>query len=376
VLPEVIERRLRAASRGVVVLAVDGLSYEAAGQTLPHAHLQPLRSTFPSTSTTAWLTAVTGVDAGEHGVVGMVYRAPGADRVTHLVSGRAMAFDRQNQTMDHQKNVGEGELVRRVPTLFDRCAAAGIPALAVGAELQQLSGAWVTALLHGAHTVPSTDTAPSADPQAVVERTVREVEAVLAAPGPAAPCLVWAYVNLDDHIHRAGYDHRLRASVRLLDAAASRWADAGWSVLAHADHGLAPVAPRADLMEAWARLDSPGYCAMPGGGAGRVRWLYPLPGGERRLAERLADALGDHALVLTPDDLDRRGLLPASPAVRERIGAVVAVAASPGFPVPDPGLAWEHGALTEAETLVPLASWGPDPATAPPATAPPATALP
>ncbi|QMU77877.1 alkaline phosphatase family protein [Streptacidiphilus sp. PB12-B1b] len=358
-MPEVVERQLRAASRGVVVLAIDGLSYEAAEQTLPHARLRPLRSTFPSTSTTAWLTSVTGVGAADHGVVGMVYRAPGADRVTHLVSGRESGFGPQQRGRNATPAT---ELVRPTPTVFDRCAAAGLPALVIGAELQQLTGAWAAALLHGARLLPSPDIAPSPDPSAVAERTVREIEAVLADPPAEAPCLLWAYVNLDDHIHRAGYDSRLRAAVRLLDEAATRWADAGWSVLAHADHGLAPVAPRADLLEAWARLDSPSHCSLPGGGAGRVRWMYPRPGHEDRLAAELADALGEQALVLTPEDLDRRGLLPASPAVRDRIGAVVAVAASPGFPVPDPGLAWEHGALSEAEMLVPLAAWGPDPA--------------
>ncbi|MET7981773.1 MULTISPECIES: alkaline phosphatase family protein [unclassified Streptomyces] len=322
-----------------------------------HAHIRPLRSTFPSTSTTAWLTAVTGTDAGVHGAVGMVHRAPGADHVTHLVTGETYAFG--------PLRTPGNALLHTGPTLFDRAVESGRPALVIGAELERLTGAWVEALLHGARIVPSPAATAtlSTDPVSVAERTVREIGAVLGRDHDTPP-LVWAYVNLDDHIHRSGYDARLREALLLLDTAAARWADAGWNVLAHADHGQVEATPDEALAEAWARLDSPAHCRMPGGGAGRVRWLHPLPGREESVAALLGDTLGDHALVLTPDELHARGLLPATPVVRERIGEVVALATSPRFPVPDPTAAWEHGSVSDGETLVPLAAWNatPDPA--------------
>jgi hypothetical protein len=348
VVPGTIERCLSTAALGLCVLAIDGLSYGVAQAALAHAWTRCLRSTFPSTSTTAWLTAVTGADPSRHGALGMVYRAPGADGVTHLISGETYAFGPCRPP--------ENPLLRGGPTLFDRVVAAGGAAFVVGAELERLTGEWATALLHGARVVPSPAEKLDTDPVAVVERTVREVEAVLAEPHDVPP-LVWAYVNLDDHIHLSGYDGRLHTSLRLLDTAASRWADAGWSVLAHADHGQVPVAPKVELLDAWDRLDSPVHCRMPGGGAGRVRWMYPLPGHEQELASLLSDVLADHALILTPDDLAERGLLAATTVVRERIGAVVAVATSAAFPVPDPTVAWEHGSLTDDEMLVPLAAW-------------------
>ncbi|MFC1442620.1 alkaline phosphatase family protein [Streptacidiphilus sp. N1-10] len=368
-MPGIVDRCRDAAARGVVLLALDGLSYGVAEQTLVHARIRPLLSTFPSTSTTAWLTAVTGLEAGEHGAVGMVYRAPGADAVTHLVSGSryrfgdAVAGDR-----------GAGRLVLGGPTLFERCAESEQNrAVVVGAELEGLSGEWAEALLRGADVVPSAPGPLTDDPVEVVRRAIRDVGARLLAEPPS---LVWAYVNLDDHIHRFGYDRRLREAVRLLDLAACGWAEAGWSVLAHADHGQTPVTPRTELIDAWARLDSPAHCLLPAGGAGRVRWMYPRPGHRRRLAEELRQALAGHALVLSPEDLDAQGLLAATPVVLERIGAVVAVAASSCFPVPDPGLAWEHGARSEDELLVPLAAWGADPWPEQTPSSPPPAALP
>ena len=359
-MPGIVDRCRDGAARGLVVLALDGLSYGVAEQTLVHARIRPLQSTFPSTSTTAWLTAVTGLEAGEHGAVGMVYRAPGADAVTHLVSGSSYRFgDGVDRGAERGADREAGRLVLGGPTLFERCAESEQNrAVVVGAELEGLSGEWAEALLRGADVVPSAPGPLTDDPVEVARRAIRDVSTQFTVEPPP---LVWAYVNLDDHIHHSGYDERLREAVRLLDLAACRWAEAGWSVLAHADHGQTPVTPRAELIDAWARLDSPAHCVLPAGGAGRVRWMYPRPGHRRRLAEELQQALAGHAVVLSPEELDARGLLAATPAVLDRIGSVVAVATSSGFPVPDPGLAWEHGARSEDELLVPLAAWGADP---------------
>lgn len=348
---------------GVIVLALDGLAGQVAERALAHAAVSPLRSTFPSTSTTAWLTSVTGVDAAGHGVVGAVYRAPGSDRVTDLVSGRSQGYADQACADEAQPGDEPGPLVLPAPTVFDRAAELGVRSVAVGRELAGLSGPWVGALLHGASMYQApVNGAPSIHPAVVVERTVRDVDAVAAGAreGDYAdrPLLIWAHVNLDDHIHRAGYDAALTHAAGTLDEAADRWACAGWSVLGHADHGLVPVSPDAELARLWERFDRPDRCQAPGGGAGRVRWLYPLPGLEQRTIEDLRAAFDGHALVLTPDELAERGLMDVSPAVRERIGAVVAVGTSPQFPVPDPTFAYEHGSDDPDEVLVPFAEWG------------------
>jgi Type I phosphodiesterase / nucleotide pyrophosphatase len=365
----------RGAARGAVVLALDGLACHVAVQALAHASVTPLRSTFPSTSTTAWMTSVTGVEAADHGVVGAVYRSPGSDRVTDLLSGRSRGYAGRPRPAGPETGPGPQQpLLLAVPTVFDRARELGVRAVAVGRELAGLTGPWREALLHGAVLYPgpaSSDPASihptsihpaSIHPAAVVERTVRDVDAVLDpprdAPGADTPVLVWAHVNLDDHIHRAGYDAALLHALRTLDEAADRWAEAGWGVLGHADHGLVPVRPRPDLAQLWERFDRPERCQAPGGGAGRVRWLYPLPGLERRLADDLRAAFDGHAVVLSPDELAEQGLMTVSPAVRERIGQVVAIAASPQFPVPDLALTHEHGAATQDEVLVPFAVWG------------------
>lgn len=351
---------------GVIVLALDGLAFHVAAQALPHAELAAMRSTFPSTSATAWLTSVTGIDASEHGVIGTVYREPGTERLVNVITG-----DVTGPFADTRVSAEDGSAppVITSPTIFDRARTLGAEPLAVGPELAAVRGPWISALLRGA-TLRADNGSPARTVSAVVDRTVLDVEAVIARPR-IRPLLLWAYVNLDDHIHRGGYDAPLRAALRRLDETASRWADRGWTVLAHADHGQTPVSPDARLAACWDALDDPRHCRVPSGGAGRVRWLYPRAGKEERLARELRAAFDEHAFIFTPDELDERGLMRASPIVKARIGELVAIAASPRFPVPDLASAYEHGSITEDEMLVPFAAWG----AAAPALVAPASAM-
>src|SRR5436305_3082079 len=132
---------------GVIVLALDGLALHVAAQALAHAELAALRSTFPSTSATAWLTSVTGLEPSEHGVLGTVYREPGTERLVNVISGEVTG------------SVGSGAArvsaerepaVLPAPTIFDRARTLGAEPLAVGAELAAPRGPWVSALLRGA----------------------------------------------------------------------------------------------------------------------------------------------------------------------------------------------------------------------------------
>ncbi len=340
-VPGLLLAELGRAERGVVVLAVDGLSHRVAAATWPSARLTTLSSTFPSTSATAWLTALTGVGPLVHGVPGMVYRV--GHRLVHAVTGAVLAGP----------PTPPPGIVRPAPTVFDRASATGVRCLTLGRELDHLPGPWAPALLSGATPVPPATAVlagQAADPGALVEAVVADVKAVLDAEPGRGPRLLWVYVNLDDHVHANGYDQPATTAMRQVDAAARRWAARGWTVVAHSDHGQLPVRPDPALARVWAELDDPGECELPSGGAGRVRWLHPRPGRENALRARAAAALGDAAVILTPRDVG----LPAS-----RVGAVVAVAASPRFPVPDPLVRFEHGGTDEDEMAVPFAVWRP-----------------
>jgi hypothetical protein len=319
-IPSRLERALKSADRGVIVLAVDGLSSDVAKQSwLSASTTSTLSSTVPSTSATAWLTALTGGPADVHRVPGTVYR--NGSGLVHAINGAPAIPD--------------------LPTVLERHGAT-----VLARELDHLEGTWAQALLRGCNRIPAPPRhklgAQADDPPLLVANVVADLDKAL----PDARFL-WTYVNVDDHVHRNGYDESVHEAMLRLDAHASRWAAQGWTVVAHSDHGQVAVDPDPDLVEAWDAIVRE-ECVIPSGGAGRTRWLYPKAERLDAVFDRVATTLGSTATVHHAGDLG----LPQPEA-----GPVVAVAASPRFPIPDPGRKFEHGGLSRDEIDVPFAVW-------------------
>jgi hypothetical protein len=357
-VPGLLLAELRRARRGVVVLAVDGLPHATAAACWPTAELTTLASTVPSTSTTAWLTATTGVGPDRHGVPGMVYRVPRDGTLVCAVTGDVVARGPAGSAD------GAGLLAPHL-TVFQR--AAGLARTVVlGRELHHLTGPWAQAVLAGAERAAPRSlpdlAAAAADPLTLVEQVRADVEAELARVPDDRPALLWTYVNLDDHLHRHGPDDRALTALRRLGDHAEAWAAGGWTVVCHSDHGQVRCDPDPDLCAAWDDVER-AECVLPSGGAGRLRWMYPRPGREGRVADRLARRLGEAAVVVPAARLAALGV-PAldalrGPLLRGRVGAVVALAASEHFPVPDRRMRYEHGGLHPDETAVPYVTWLP-----------------
>jgi hypothetical protein len=318
-VPSRLEDALRSANRGVIVLAVDGLSSDVAKQTWLDAEISTLTSTMPSTSAPAWLTALTGVPAEVHRVPGTVYR--NGSGLVHAITGTPR--------------------IPVLPTVLERHEAT-----VLAREIDLLNGTWAQALLRGCTRIPAPAqhklTAQAEDPPLLVANVVADLDKV--APDHS---FLWTYVNIDDHVHRHGYDESVHEAMLRLDAHASRWAAQGWTVVAHSDHGQVPVSADPALVEAWDAVVRE-ECVIPSGGAGRVRWLYPKPDRLEAVFDRVATTLGAAATVHHASDLG----LP-----QPETGPVVAVAASAAFPVPDPSARFEHGGVSRDEVDVPYAVW-------------------
>lgn len=318
-IPSRLDGALKSADRGVIVLAVDGLSSDVAKQSWLSASISTLSSTVPSTSATAWLTALTGVPADVHRVPGTVYR--NGSGLVHAINGTPAIPDLQTVLERHGATV-------------------------LARELDLLEGTWAHALLRGCTRIPAPPrhklTAQAEDPPLLVANVVADLDKALQDAR-----FLWTYVNIDDHVHRHGYDEPVHEAMLRLDAHASRWAAQGWTVVAHSDHGLVPVDPDPGLVEAWDAIVRE-ECVIPSGGAGRTRWLYPKADRLEAVFDRVATTLGSTATVHHAADLG----LPQPEA-----GPVVAVAASPAFPIPDPSAKYEHGGLSRDEIDVPFAVW-------------------
>lgn len=300
----------------------------------PAARCQSLVTTFPSTSTTAWLTALTGAGVEQHLVPGMVFQVDGSP-VEAVAAGPA-------------------HLLGRVESVFSRLRTAGVSSSVIPGLIADYPGPWSRALWQGASTVPAPrPVATPSDPRDTASQAVADVDAVLATGAD----LVVAYVDIDTAVHHEGYSDRVRQALAILDSAAVRWRRHEVLTMALSDHGATEVRPDAAIAGRWTELVESGLCDRVSGGAGRVRWLYSCPGQHQRLLQAARQALGDVAWVASKWEVARRGWWPASESLLRRVGDVVAVATAPGFPVPQEDMRYEHGSTTPMEMQVPFALW-------------------
>lgn len=339
--------------RTLVVLAVDGVSRALAGSIWKPDLLGTLTSTFPSVSSTAWLTATTGLSPAQHGVIGVVFGDKAIDGVYHCYLDREFSHSTPPGAVEPCIAMGPW------PTVFSTLRDAGASCIAHIGDLATVPGRWSRAVTHGAQIVeprPRVD-GVHRDPRATVALAVEQIEASLSQLSPGAPAVLWSYVNLDDHIHLNGYDDALCAALVDIERASSRWSTAGHVVLAHSDHGLVPTQTSQRCERLLQLINDPRLCRTPSGGAGRTLWAYPRPEHAERLREQVCDIAESFAHVLTLDALADYGLMEPTALVQSRIGSIVIIARDREFPLLDARYRFEHGSILPDEMLVPLALW-------------------
>lgn len=333
--------------RRVLVVLVDGMGWELLPAMAPHAPLlasvlagstgtlQELAASFPSTTPTSLVSLGTGVQPGEHGVLGFTLNVPGTDRVLSHIVWRDDPPPRQWQP---------------VPTWFERVAAAGHFAAVVLPDVFAGSG-----LTDAAYRGARFCGVRKHDDYA--QRLLAEVR--------ANPGLVYGYTAALDtaaHLHgiaspewasaAAGVDELL---VRLVEGLSPDTA-----LLVTADHGGLDIAPDA-------RIDLDADPALADGlravaGEPRVRYLHTVDGAAADVLAAWREALAGRAVVLSRDEAIAAGWFgPVRPEHRPRVGDVVvictepiAVLASRHEPPEVSRLVGFHGAATAAETAIPL----------------------
>jgi len=337
--------------RRVIVVVVDGMGLRLLERMRPHApliasvldgqvgRLTPMSCTFPSTTPTSLVSLGTGTNPGQHGVLGFTVLVPGSDRVlTHIAWG----------------DEPDPETWQPAPTWFERLAAAGVatgvvlPAPFRGSGLTR--AAYRGADFHGL---------------ARDEDAAHRILSVL----PDDRGLVYGYTAaLDTAAHLYGIaSAQWSAAAAQVDGLLTRITErlpADTALLVTADHGGLDV-------PADGRIDLDADPALSAGlravaGEPRVRYLHTVPGASADVEAVWREVLGDRADVLTRDAAVDSGLFgPVTEAHRERIGDLVVicrgetVVLATGHEPPEVSkLVGFHGALTPAETEIPLIAIG------------------
>jgi hypothetical protein len=328
-------------SRHVVILALDGIPYRLARRRWPHASTARMRSVFPPTSSTAWLSSLTGLSVAAHGIPGVFFRLPehgGALIDVFAYKGRLITPATEN--------------------IFSDAAALGYAPLSILGDLAGLDCSWRDLLLRHSRQLNGerffTGVGEAAAPRApeTVCRQLRDaVLRCLAAHAPGSPCLVWCFIDVDTYVHRHGYDQHVAHFLSAIDQTAGDLMQANAVVLAHSDHGLVRTNHDPRLARLIERLRAVHRFSL--GGAGRCRWIYPRPGSSAAILAELEHHLPPRIRLAPAEDL-----FPAGSLARTRVGDILLIAEGEDF-LTLPGYSFEHGSLTTGEVDVPFAEWRP-----------------
>lgn len=339
---------LRDEIRGACVLLVDGLGAElldahtADAPVLAALRGSTLQVGFPST-TVAGLAAVgTGCRSGEHGMVGLSFRLPGAE-VMNALGWRPHPWGRD------LRDTAVPEQVQPLPTTFERAAASGIAVSVVsGAEF---TGSGLTrAVLRGGRYV---GVHALGDLAACVRTAIQD----------GGFCYGYhSELDLLGHVYGPGstaWRMQLRQVDRLVESIVEGLPpDSLLAVVA--DHGMVSVdaSDTVDIDACEPLLD--GVDAI--GGEPRARHVYVADGALDAALPAWRETLAQHAWVASRDEAIAAGWFGerVSDDARFRIGDIVAAARGAAGLMrrtAEPllsSLIGQHGSLTTAEQRIPL----------------------
>ncbi len=333
---------------GACVLLIDGLgvdlldTYAEDAPVLAALRGPTLQVGFPST-TVAGLAAVgTGCRSGEHGMVGLSFRLPGAD-VVNALGWRPHPWGR-----DLRDKVPP-EQVQPMPTTFERASDAGIAVSVISGA--QFTGSGLTrAVLRGGSYVG-------------VHALGDLAACVRSAVADGGFCYGYhSELDLLGHVYGPGstaWRMQLRQVDRLVESIVEGLPRGGLLAVV-ADHGMIAVDPSevVDIDACELLLD--GVDAI--GGEPRARHVYVADGAADAVLAAWRETLAHRAWVVSRDEAISAGWFGdrIGDDARFRIGDVVAAArGSAGVmrrtvePLMS-SLIGQHGSLTDAEQRVPL----------------------
>ncbi|TFD57847.1 alkaline phosphatase family protein [Cryobacterium suzukii] len=335
--------------RKAIVILADGLGVSSLRARAGHARFLSSRlnkssiidGVFPATTAAGIASLTTGVEPGQHGLVGYQVLDQANDRVVNQLTG----WDDGMQPATWQ----------RARTVFDLATDINVPSFAIGPKRFVDSG-FTQAVLRGAQYVPA-------------DRVADRFAAARSILNDNPTALIYLYVaELDVAAHAHGWESdRWLAQLENLDSEVTRFAamlrsDEG--LLLTADHGVIDVPSTRHVL-----FDTePTLVAGVRHVAGDPRCvqLYLDPQQSTVTADTLADAWrasqGDRAWVYTRAEAVSAGLYGRVAAeVLPRIGDVlVAARKSVAYYDSRPtdqrarGMIGQHGSLTDEEVRVPL----------------------
>ena len=340
-------RRFPKIDAGVLVV-VDGLGWSnlraknVYARSLAAMPSERLETVFPSTTGAALSTLLTGVEPGEHGLLG--YQIFDESR------------GRLRSTLSDWEDIDDIDSWQRRRPLTQVAAEAGLHPIAIGRTAHANSGL-TSALLNGAKYLGANTIAGR------FEIARKQLEQGITR-------LVYLYV---DELDRAGHVYGVNSAqwertLEALDSEMRMFTSSlpkGVGGLLTADHGMLDIPATRHVMLDFSSDSLDGIAAI--GGEPRVRYLYLRdPQDALGIASRFRSAIGNVADVFTREEALQAGIFgEVDPEIRGRLGDVILIAkgsaalyTSRAADAKSRQMVGQHGARSADEMGVPLIKFG------------------
>jgi len=326
----------------LIVLAFDGINFNIANSVWKTCSLFPLTSTFPSISSSAWLSSLTGMQVNEHYIPGVIFK-----KIENL--------ELMNVYTEHNITYNDNFLSTNI---FSDAIALGFEPYVISGFLSNIRCFWKDQLVKNSEVIECKCDWNNIKfcTNKIYECTIRELTQLLLKNKNKKRLLIWCFINTDDYIHKYGYDKAIEICLQQFENAALRLVRKGYNVIGYSDHGMVANYSSKKLIAQLDSLNSE-HCENIIGGAGRVRWFYPIRGQENILKQKLLAMFKDEAYILSQADLHKKFILLMNSTISKQIGKIILIAKSHNFPSVDFENKFNHGALSIDEMLIPLAIW-------------------
>lgn len=337
----ILESENTSRRKHIVIFGIDGIPYDLALQSWHHAKTTKMRSVFPTTSSSAWLSSLSGMSLDSHGVPGVIFKVHD-----------------QNVDLLNIFNYHCPSLNLEIENIFSDAISFGYIPLSILGDLEDYDCAWRDLLLRYSRQISGykfytaeNDGENSMD----LTRLGHDIrQAILESIGfysPSSPSLLWCFVEIDRHIHRYGYDEHVTQFLELIEQIAIELTQRNAIVVAHSDHGLTQTIHDSRIEQFIEQLQ--GQYNFSLGGAGRTRWLYlRTDTDEKKLIDELTRNLPPSIVLRNASDLFSMDSLSFN-----RVGQILLIAQETNFLAP-PNYNFDHGSYTSREIYVPFSHWG------------------
>lgn len=320
--------------RDIVVFGLDGIKFGLARSVWCNASVTLYTSVYPTTSSTAWLTSLTGLGPEDHGIPGVVF----TDDCGQLIN-----------VFQHTGKL-RSPIIRNI---FTDGAELGFRSIAIMGDWEPFDCTWRDLLLAHAHAVRGYRFYTADVPLAPRQIAGTIAEAVAEARRKRVtnePLLIWCFVDIDRHIHYSGYDSEVIDLLGEIERLAVQMVEDNTLVVAHSDHGLTLTNHSESIAAALKDAQDRFNCRS--GGCGRTRWFYSDYRDRSALIGTLQETLPESVRIFVPESVFAPHSLSTS-----RIGDVMLMAEGHEF-VTFAGQKFDHGSRTADEIEVPIAIWG------------------